>query len=115
MTETVNKRRRICLYGNSVILGTVAAGLSRFSQYEIVSISSPLAEGPELKALEPEVVLFDLEAPRPEPAFSLLESHPGLLLIGLSPDSNLVRVWSGRQLRELTIEDLVEVIDGSRK
>ena len=39
-------------------------------------------------------------------AFSLPESGPGLVLIGVSSDSNLVKIWTGRQIREMSIQDL---------
>ena len=61
--------------------------------------------------MAPDVVVFDLEATRPEAAFSLLERCPSLKLIGISPDSNLVRIWSGKQLRELSTQDLLDVIN----
>jgi hypothetical protein len=32
------------------------------------------------------------------------------LLIGISPDINLVKIWSGRQVRELSTQDLFELI-----
>jgi hypothetical protein len=57
------------------------------------------------------VILFDVEAGRPEAAFSFLQKHPTLLVIGVSPDSNLVKIWSGRQLRELSTQGLLDVID----
>ncbi len=108
----MEKMRRIVLYGNSVILGTVGASLRRFSQYEVVSVSPASAQDSYLESLAPDVILFDLEATSPQAAFSLLESRQGLLLIGVSPDSNLVEVWSGRQLREMSTRNLLEVIDG---
>ncbi len=111
----MEKRRRIVLYGNSVILGTMGASLQRFPQYEVVSLSPPLPGGRELEGLTPDIIFFDLNSARPKAAFSLLERYPGLLLMGISPDSNLVKVWSGRQLRELSTQDLMQVIDDQLK
>ncbi len=108
-------QRRIVLYGNSVILGTLGVSLQRFPQYQVIPLLPPFPEGPELEALTPDVIFFDLEGARPQTAFSLLESRPELLLMGVSPDSNLVKVWSGRQLRELSTRDLLAVIDGQLK
>ena len=104
----MEKRRRIVLFGNSLVVGTVGASLRRLPQYEVVSL--PTAQQNELEATAPDVVLFDLEAARPEAAFSLLERRPGLLVIGVSPDKNVAGIWSGKQLRELSMRDLVEVI-----
>lgn len=105
------KRRRIVLYGNSVILGTIGTSLRRSARFDVSTLPKPAQQ--ELKALNPDVVLFDLEAAHAEPAFSLLESRPGLLLIGISSDTNLVKVWSGQQLRELSTGDLLRIIDAN--
>jgi hypothetical protein len=107
----MEKLRRISLYGNSIILGTMAESLQCCSQFEVVVLTPPLPGAQELAKLKPDVVLFDLEAARPEAAFSLLENYPHLTLIGISPDANLVKVWSGKQLRELSTRDLLKVID----
>jgi hypothetical protein len=104
------EKRRIVLYGTSVIVGTVGANLRRSPKYEVFSLFP--AQQSELEVMAPDVVLFDLEAVRPKAAFSLLESHPGLMLVGISPDNNIVKVWSSRQLRELSTQDLMGVIDG---
>jgi len=103
------EKRLIVLYGNSVIVGTVGASLRRLPQYEVVSL--PAAQQNELELTAPDVVVFDLDGGRPEAAFSMLESHPGLKLVGISPDSNLVRIWSGKQLRELSTKDLLDAIN----
>jgi hypothetical protein len=105
----MEKRRRIVLFGNSIILGTVGASLRRSLQYEVITM--PPADPGDLNSLAPDVVLFDLEAARPGYAFALLESQPGLLLIGISPDKNLVKMWSGQQLRELSTTDLMKAIE----
>ena len=104
--------RHICIYGNSVILGTLGASLRRYPQLEVTSLWPDPLQISELQALNPNVIIFDLDAPRPEAAFSLLESCPGLLLIGISPDANYVRTWYGQQLREIpSAHDLLEVIN----
>ena len=45
-----------------------------------------------------------------EAVFSLLKADPALLLIGVGPGINLVNVWSGRQLRELSMQGLIDLI-----
>ena len=106
----MNEPRHIVMLGNSVILGTVGASVRRYPQYRVSSLGS-IPDIAELEALRPDVMFFDLESNRPEAAFTLLETSPGLMLIGISPDSNLVKVWSGKQLRELSTRELMEVID----
>lgn len=107
--------RRICLYGNSVILGTLGASLRRCSQFDVTTLMPPLPPARELAALKPDVVLFDLQATHTEAVFSLLESRPKLVIIGISPDTNLVKMWAGQQLRELSTQGLLEVINEQLK
>jgi hypothetical protein len=107
----VEKRRRILLYGNSVIMGTIAATLKNIPQYEVGTLSLDVPGASALKAVNADVIFFDSEATRPQAILSLLETCPDLMLIGVSPDTNLVKVYSGRQLRELSTMDLLTVIE----
>ena len=103
--------RRICIYGNSVILGTLGLNLRQCSQFEVTNLIPPFPEDQVLADLKPDIIFFDLESHSPKVAFSLLETLPELQLIGISPDSNLVKTWSGRQMRELSMLDLLNVIN----
>ena len=103
-------KRRILIFGNSVILGTLEASLQRFSEFEVTTLKTPLQDGQVLDDAKPDILFFDLEAPHTEPIFSLLKTNPALHLIGISPGINLVDVWSGRQLRDLSMQGLLELI-----
>jgi hypothetical protein len=105
------EKRRVVLYGKSVILGTLRASFQRYPDLEVLSLSPPLPSAQELAALAPDVILFDIETGRPEAAFSLLGTCPGLLLIGVDPSTNQALLWSGRQLRELSTQDLVQLMN----
>lgn len=105
--EDMETKRRICLYGNSMILGTIGASLRRLPQYEVISLPAKISD---LKDVVADAVLFDLEATHLETAFSWLTYHPDLLIIGISPDTNIVRMWSGKQLRELSTNELSQII-----
>jgi len=106
----MEKPRHVVILGNSVILGTVEASIRRYSHYEVICLES-IPDAVELKALDPDVMLFDLESNRPEAAFTLLETLPGLRLIGISPDTNFIKIWSGKQLREVSTRELMELIN----
>jgi hypothetical protein len=106
----VKANKRIILYGNSLILGSIGVSLCRCPQFEVTTVLEPLREMQKLDSLKPDILLFDLETTRPETVFSLLESDPNLQLIGISPDINLVKVWSIRELREVSMGDLLNVI-----
>ena len=102
--------KRIVLYGNSVILGTVGASLKRFSRFEVTTLILPHKKTQSLDALKPDILVFDLDTTQTEEVCSFLKTNHAMLLIGVSPDVNLVQVWSGRQLRELSTQELLEVI-----
>ena len=106
----MSTRRKICLCGNSVILGALDISLRKQPQFEVVTINKPQVEL-DLKNLSPDIIFFDLGSQNPHEAFSLLGENPGLKIIGVSPDTNVVKVWSGKQLKNLLTEDLMEVIN----
>lgn len=107
--------KRILLYGNSLILGSIKDSLRRFPQFEVTTLLPPTKEKQKLDAAKTDIILFDLETTHPESVFSLLEINPTLQLIGISPGINLVKVWSLRELREVSTQDLVNVIKGEVK
>jgi hypothetical protein len=107
--------KRILLYGNSVILGTIGVSLGRDSQFEVTRLATPMKKTQKLDAVKTDILLFDLGTTRPGAVLSLLESNPALQLIGISPDVNLVKVWSIRELREVSMDDLLQVITSDAK
>ena len=98
-----------------MIPGTLGLNLQTYPQFELTNLIPPWLDRQHLEGLKPDVIFFDLEAEHPAAAFSTLDSRPGLLIIGISPDSNLVKVWSGRLLRELSTLDLMNVINEHSK
>jgi hypothetical protein len=106
----MGRPRRILLYGDSIVLGSVGASLGRAPQFDLIRLPAPQPSVAELRACRPDVVLFDIENGHPAACFGLLESDPDLLLLGISPDVNLVRLWTGRQYRELSADALAALI-----
>ncbi len=106
---SMEKRRQIVICGNTVIMGALRASLLRSGRYEVISL--PQSEQDKLAALKPDVVLFDRDAGGPEAVFSLLDSRDDLLLIGVRPNSSVAMVWSGRPVREISTQDLINLID----
>ncbi len=106
------QKRRVVIYGKSVILGALGSSLQNSTVCDTVNVSPQ--ECDDLSGMQPDVILFDLDAPRPTEAFSLLESQPGLKLIGVSPDTNVVKVWSGECLEELSTLELMGLINGEK-
>lgn len=108
----MGEQRRVLLYGNSVILGCVGASLKSACRFEVVPLAPPLPGSEGLEALQPDVILFDAENGRPEAALSLLNSLPNLIVLGISPDGNVVRRWSSREYHELSTGELAVLIEG---
>ena len=106
----MDKRQHICILGNSLILGALGESLRRVGQFDLTCLTLPKDVG-ELEPMKPDAILFDLETPNMESIFSLSESCSKLLLIGISPDTNIVKVWVGRQMRELSMKGLLAVIN----
>ena len=104
------EKHGIVLYDNSIIVDSIGASLKQSPQFEMIPILPVKQHG--LEALEPNAMPFDLESPLPEAAFAMLEKRPYMTLIGISPDSNMVRVWSGQKLKEISTRELMEVIIG---
>ena len=102
--------RRVLLYGKSVILGTLEASLKRYPYMETRVLSAPFPTVEELKALAPDVILFDVSAPCPEAAFALLETFPGLLVIGVDACRDEMLVLSSRPAQALAVQDLINII-----
>jgi hypothetical protein len=107
---------RVLIYGASIVLDGIAASLLNEERLEVVRLPQPLLHLNDVEALAPNVIVFDTETPGSAAVFSALENHPNLLLLGVTPDKNVVRLWSGREHRELSIPDLVALIqaDSSR-
>jgi hypothetical protein len=100
----------VILYGDSLILAGVRANLEARPDFEILVLDRPL-DSPleELQRLCPAAVVFDLGASRPDFLFPLLQ-QPGLLLIGIDPETHQALVWSGRQAPAAAAADLIEII-----
>ena len=93
-----------------MILAGVRANLEARPDFEILVLDRPL-DSPleELHRLCPAAVVFDPGASRPDFLFPLLQ-QPGLLLIGVDPETQHALVWSGRQVRAVASADLIEIL-----
>ncbi len=103
-------RRRTILYGNSLILEGVRAELSGDPSMEVLMLDQPLEEPlEEMRALKPAAIIFDLAAVQPGFPLAMLQ-QPGLLLIGIDPETHQALVWSGRQSAAAAAADLIGII-----
>lgn len=105
-------RRKVVLYGDSVVLTGVGRSLERYPRLEVVYLDTS-GEGAalELAALCPAAVILDLDVVSAESAVALTRGYPDLLMIGLDPGGNGLLMLSGQQARGLTTEDLARLIE----
>lgn len=103
------KHQNIVILGKSLILDVLGESLRRSGQFDLNSLSLP-AGVRDLELMKPDAIIFDLETPHMEAVFSLSERCARLLLIGVSPDTNIVRMWVGHQMHELSMQGLLAVI-----
>ncbi len=104
--------RKIVLYGNSVFMAGVEAGLKSRDEMEVIHVDSSLPNAmQQLDVLNPAAVIFDLASPLTL-GFGLpfIREHLGLPFIGLDVTSNTVLVLSCQQYIALTVDDLAQVI-----
>ncbi len=105
----MGKQQHIFILGNSLILGAIGENLRRSGQFDLTSLDLP-QDVSTLELMKPDAILFDLETPHTDIIFSLSERCPKILIVGISPDTNIVKVWVGQQLQELSMQGLVSVI-----
>ena len=106
-------QRRAIVYGDSLILEGVRASLVKCPGLEVLVLHQPPEKLPdELRAYCPAALIFDMEAIQPELLLSLFQ-QPGLLLIGIDPETHQALVWSGRQAAAVDAADLMQVIIGA--
>lgn len=95
----------VALYGNSLGLSSIAAGLKGRPGLRVVSAQ-------QLGTTRPDVALFDVAECRLDfSPIDLWKAQPNLLLIGLDLAKQRVLVLSGQSSHMSTIDDLVDVIE----
>ncbi len=106
----MNYVRRVVIWGTSVYLMSIEAGLAKLPGMEVVRLN-PHLPGAEARilALSPDVVIVERSDNHADLARTLL-SH-GLPLLELDASRNAVTVLSGRQVRASETEDLARVIE----
>ncbi len=105
------KNSRLILYGNSVFLAGIKAQLEQVPALELIVLETGQTAVVEwICACRPQVVFFDLAMGYPDFAVPLLHELPGLLLIGVDPNSNELLILSSQQERAVEVTDLLKAI-----
>jgi hypothetical protein len=107
----MEKQPLVVLLGDSVLIDGVAAGLAGKQIPGMVRINTLTSDIVErLKSLEPDLIVFELDAPRSSSIFALLREQPGILLLGLDLDYSQVLVLNSRQHITPTMSDLYQIV-----
>lgn len=103
-------QRRIILYGDSLLIEGVRAGLKTYPDLDIWEVMpSPIVHIEDIRALCPAVFIFDVSAIQPDFQLALFQQS-GLLLVGIDAQKRQALVWSGRRAAVANAADLVSVI-----
>lgn len=105
------KKRTVVLYGNSLVISSIAASLESQPHLSVHQIHAPGTDLHQLESLNPDVLIFDMAAAQPDYAIALLGERPRLSLIGVDPDNRQMLLWSSQHARALTVQDLVQAIN----
>jgi hypothetical protein len=105
----VKKVQRVIVCGNSVALAGIETSLGMDDDCEVMGHAMPAAVD-ELRELNPDVVIFELDAVQHELIYTLSKELPGLLMIGIDLETNRVVLWTQQQAEGWTSQDLARVI-----
>jgi hypothetical protein len=101
-------RQKVLFYGNSLVLAGLQASLRACPCFEVIALDGPAAGG-ELLAPGPSVVIFDLGAVRHEFPLAQMQSQPGVLLIGIDPESHEV-LLTGQAAGSIALRQIAEIV-----
>ncbi len=116
----MGKIQRVIVCGNSVALAGIETSLGLDAGCEVIGHAMPAAAG-ELRELDPDVVIFELDALPHELIYTLskelprLPGQPPLLMIGIDLETNRAVMWLEHQAEGWTSQDLVKVIRHTSK
>jgi hypothetical protein len=105
-------RQKVLLYGDTLVLAGLLASLKACHGLEVIALRGPVTEA-ELLAAAPSVVIFDLEAIQSEFLLAQVQARPGLLLIGIDPESHEV-LLTGRDAGSITLDQIVQIVRGRK-
>ncbi len=104
------EQQRVIIYGDTLILAGVQASLSASPNLEIFTLNgSPADLAESLRKLHPSAVIFDMDNVQQGLPSAILQ-QPGLLLIGVDPNSSQLLVLSSLQEGAMGAADLLGVI-----
>ena len=105
----IEKVCRVIVFGNTLVLAGVRTSIGLDPSCETIACEHT-ARLQELAALRPDALIFELDAIPGEFVYCLSRELPGLLLIGIDPETNRAIFWAGQEAEEVTAQDLTSAI-----
>lgn len=100
----------ILLYGRSLLLSGVAAGLERCPELRTVRAATWSEASRLLAEQSPDALIFDLTSVNESHILPLLLTNPDLLLIGLDAEYNQAVLVSGQNAGPLTLNRIRQIL-----
>jgi hypothetical protein len=101
-------RQKILLYGSSLVLAGMQAGLKESPLFDVIAIGQPAARE-DLSAVDPSVIIFDLGAFQEETILEQVQARPGLLLIGIDAESHRV-LLTGQGASSISLDQISLIV-----
>ena len=102
--------RTVLLYGRSLLLSGVAAGLGECSGLQVTQTATWADASRLLAERIPDALIFDLTGTCESHILPLLFKNPHLLMIGLDAECNRAVLVSGQEARALTLNEISELV-----
>lgn len=104
----MESQRKVLFYGNSLVLAGVQATFKGYPGFETIALDQTTTQT-ELLVLNPTVVVFDMGALESEFLLAQMQELPGLLLIGVDPESHEV-LLTGRAACSISLEQITHIV-----
>ncbi len=107
--------RTVLLYGQSLLLSGVAAGLAEVPGVQVEQARTWADAGQRLLEHTPDVLIFDLTGTSECHILPLLLKDPHPLMVGLDTEHNQAVLLSGRAAQSLTLGQIRQIVAGERE
>ena len=101
----------VAILGNSLAISGVGASLEGRTGLRVEQLDPARGLDEALRALEPDVLVFDLAKDQPD-VVALWQRHPSVLPVGVDLLEHQAVVFSRESTRVATTDDLLDVIGG---
>lgn len=107
----MERRALVVLLGDTVLIDSVAAGLEDTQAFGVVRMdASADGLGERLNALNPALIVFELDTRRSPTILSLLREQPGTQLLGLDLTCSQAIMLKSCQHTTRTMKELCQVV-----